>query len=129
MDLSKLNTKSASNTPRTLKLRNPFTKELIKDGDKYLEINLLGIGSDAAKNASAEQSRAKTDDMTEDQKAKIGAEFLAKLTTGWSDNFELGDEKLKFNYENAVKLYLSEDWIGTQVLQFVTNLKNYDPNA
>ena len=82
-----------------------------------------------AKNASAEQKRKKSDEMTDEQSAKVGAEFLAKLTTGWSDNFEIGDEKLKFTFENAVKLYLAEDWIANQALNFVTNLRNYDPNA
>lgn len=129
MDVSKLNTTTASNTPHTLKLRNPYTNEVIKDGDKFLELNLLGIKSDMAKNASAEQKRKKSDEMTDEQSAKVGAEFLAKLTTGWSDNFEIGDEKLKFTFENAVKLYLAEDWIANQALNFVTNLRNYDPNA
>lgn len=129
MDISKLNTTTASNKPRTLKLRNPYTNEVLKDDSGPLEIYLLGVGSDVAKNAMAEQKRHKSDDLTEEQSARIGAEFLAKLTTGWSGNIELGDERLEYSFENAVKLYLSEDWIGKQALTFVTTIRNYDPNA
>tara|TARA_Y100001951_G_C11147571_1_gene187272 strand:+ start:127 stop:522 length:396 start_codon:yes stop_codon:yes gene_type:complete len=131
MDITKFNTVSASSKARTLKLKNPFTNETIEDEDgNNLEIMVYGVKSIAGKNAIAERDRkGKDDKQSDDEKARIGAEFLAALTAGWSDNFELGDEQLKYNNENAVKLYLSEDWIADQVLSFALNLKNYDPNA
>lgn len=131
MDISKFNTVSASNKARALKLKNPFTNEYIEDENgNNLEIMLYGVKSTAGKNALAERDRSgKNDKLTDEENKKIGIEFLAALTAGWSDNFELGDEKLKYNRENAIRLYQSEDWIADQVYLFVMNLKNYDPNA
>ena len=56
-----------------------------------------------------------------------GAKFLAAITAGWSHNLELNGEPLKFNRENAVKLYMDQDWIGKQVLDFSQDMSNYDP--
>jgi hypothetical protein len=53
--------------------------------------------------------------------------FLAAITAGWSANIEMNGEPLKYNHENAVKLYLEQDWIGKQVLDFAQDMANYDP--
>lgn len=130
MDLSKLNTRAASDVSKPMKLRNPFTGKLILDEEeKPIVIDVLGIGSQAAKTAMAEQQRRTKDDMTDAEKDELGAEMLACVVTGWTDNIHIGDEKLSFSKANAIRLFIKEDWIAKQILYFCTELRNYDPNA
>ena len=131
MDITKYNTTVASDNAQTLHLRDPFTNEVLVDenGDT-VDIHLYGIQSTAARNALAERERrSNKKDLTDDQSKELGAEFLAKLTVGWSDNIEVEGEKLKFTYNNAVALYMEQDWIGQQVVSFVSRLENYAPKA
>ena len=130
MDLSTLNTNAASDIAKKMKLRNPFTNELIKDeSESPIEFEVLGMQSQAGKNAIADQMRKSRADMTDEELDRNGAELLARLVVSWSDNIHLGKEKLSYSYENAVRLFMSEDWIAKQVLNFSTKLRNYDPNA
>ena len=131
MDISKFNTTTASDNAQTLHLRDPFTDEVIMDenGDS-LDIYLYGIQSTAARNAIADRERkSNKGKMSAEANRRLGAEVLASLTVGWSDNIEADGEPLKHNYQNAVKLYMENDWIGQQVIQFVNNLENYAPKA
>jgi hypothetical protein len=131
MDITQYNTTVASDNAQTLSLKDPFTDELLIDEDgKTVDIYLYGIQSTAARNAVAERERkSNKKDLTDEQSKELGAEFLAKLTVGWSDNIEVEGEKLKHTYNNAVALYLEQDWIGQQVIAFVSSLENYDPKA
>jgi len=157
MDITQYNTTVASDNAQTLSLKDPFTDELLIDEDgKTVDIYLYGIQSTAARNAVAERERKSnkkdlTDeqskelgaeflakltvgksnkkDLTDEQSKELGAEFLAKLTVGWSENIEVEGEKLKHTYNNAVALYMEQDWIGQQVIAFVSSLENYDPKA
>jgi len=131
MDISKFNTTTASDNAQTLHLRDPFTDEVIMDenGDS-LDIYLYGIQSTAARNAIADRERkSNKGKLSSEASRRLGAEFLASLTVGWSNNIEAEGEPLKHNYQNAVKLYMENDWIGQQVIEFVNNLENYAPKA
>jgi hypothetical protein len=131
MDITQYNTTVASDNAQTLSLKDPFTDELLIDEDgKTVDIYLYGIQSTAARNAVAERERkSNKKDLTDEQSKELGAEFLAKLTVGWSDNIEVEGEKLNHTYNNAVALYMEQDWIGQQVIAFVSSLENYDPKA
>jgi len=131
MDITKYNTTVASDKAQTLHLRDPFTDELLVDenGDT-IDLYLYGIQSTAARNAVADRERkANKKNLTSEETNLIGAEFLAAITVGWSNNIEIGGEKLAYSYKNAVDLYLEQDWIGQQVISFVSKLENYAPKA
>lgn len=131
MDITKYNTTVASDNAQTLNLKDPFTNEVLIDEDgNTVDIYLYGVQSTAARNAVAERERkSNKKDLTDEQNKELGAEFLAKLTVGWSSNIEIEGEKLKYTYNNAVALYMEQDWIGQQVIAFVSNLENYAPKA
>jgi len=131
MDITKYNTTVASDKAQTLHLRDPFTDEILVDenGDT-IDLYLYGIQSTAARNAVADRERkANKKNLTSEETNLIGAEFLAAITVGWSNNIEIGGEKLAYSYKNAVDLYLEQDWIGQQVISFVSKLENYAPKA
>jgi hypothetical protein len=130
MKISELNTTTACNTPRTLSLADPFTGEVLQDENgRTVDIQVYGIQSDIARNAIKERDRkyGRQTSLTEDQKEQSGAEFLAALTAGWSDNLEDDNGPLPCTRDNAIKLYKAEDWVAKQVQQFSINLSNYDP--
>ena len=131
MDITKYNTTVASDHAQTLNLKDPFTNQVLIDEDgNTVDIYLYGVQSTAARNAVAERERkSNKKDLTDEQSKELGAEFLAKLTVGWSDNIEVEGEKLKHTYNNAVALYMEQDWIGQQVIAFVSSLENYAPKA
>ena len=129
MDLTKFNTTLASDEEQTMSLVNPFTEETIIDDDgNTLDIYVYGIKSTAARNAHAERERRSGNrKLSFEASMREGAKFLAAITAGWSGNLELNGEPLKFSRENAVKLYMDQDWIGKQVLDFSQDMSNYDP--
>lgn len=128
MDLSQYNTTAASDVPQSLSLRDPFTQRLLKDEDgNPVTIELYGLRSTHGRNAQAERQRRSSKDMGDEEAARVGAEYLAALTAGWSKNLELGDGPLTFNRKSAVRLYLEQDWIAQQALDFAADLSNYDP--
>ena len=131
MDITKYNTQVASDNAQTLNLRDPFTDDVLVDSDgNTVDIYLYGIQSTAARNAIAERERrSNKKELSDEESKELGAEFLAKLTVGWSDNIEVDGKKLAFNYKNAVKLYMDQDWIGQQVISFISKLENYAPKA
>lgn len=131
MDISKYNTTLASDQAQTMSLRDPFTQQLLVDEKgNTVDFYLYGIQSTAARNAIAERERrSNKSKLSAEETLKLGAEFLAALTVGWSDNIEIGGETLPFSHNNAVKLYMEQDWIGQQVIAFINNLENYAPKA
>jgi hypothetical protein len=131
MDITKYNTTVASDKAQTMSLKDPFTDEVLLDENgETIDIYLYGIQSTAARNAVAERERkSNKKDLTEEETNLVGAEFLAALTVGWSDNIEVNGKKLKYDHKNAISLYLEQDWIGQQVISFVSNLENYAPKA
>ena len=128
MDISKLNVKKACGVPKRMSLVHPFSGETLIDEDgKTLDIFVYGIKSDVARNAVKARDRkyGSVKSMTHEQQAQSGAEFLAALTQGFTDNIE-SDNGL---YKDAVTMYLEQDWIAEQVQAFSMNIGNYDPNA
>lgn len=141
------NPRTNCNKPTTLILKNVMGSrdksgnfpDCVDEDGKNFEIYVLGIKSDAAKNAIADRAREVEklkNDLKKDEKisdevlADIGRSYIASLITGWSDNFKDDTGKtLKFSHANAVALLESEDWIADQVHETSMNLKNYDPNA
>lgn len=132
MRVTDLNTRDAANQARTLKLQDPYSKsgELLKEEDgRTVDIYVYGAASDAGRNAIKERQRQyeNREDLTDEESAEIGAEYLAAITAGWSDNMEGDDGPIPFNHRNAKKLYKEQDWIATQVMKFAMDLSNYDP--
>lgn len=129
-DIRQYNPIAASDKPRGLELRNPFTGDvIIGDDGEPVTFRVYGMLSSHAKRAVAEHVRLA--DRTEEQKRQDGAELLAAITAWWSSNFCFGkegiDERFECTRENAVRLYLDQDWIGGQVLAFARELRNYSP--
>lgn len=124
MDLSKLNTRNAADKPAEMRLKNPYTGETIKgDDDKPVTFSLLGFQSSTARNLMTAQKRRKG----EQDQDELGAELLATITTGWSNNFEIDGEKPKYSKKAAEKLYLGQEWIALQCTRFAAELGNYNP--
>lgn len=128
MDLSSFNTTAASDIPQTLELRDPFTQQVLRDDDgDPVTIDLYGMRSSHGRNANAIRQRRQKKDLSDDEAAQYGAEFLAALTAGWSKNLELDDGPLAFTQKNAIRLYKEQDWVASQALEFAADLGNYDP--
>lgn len=124
MKISKFNTTLACNVPRKLSLRDPFTGELIKDDSGTIDFYIYGMLSDVARNADKDKTRQKAQGMDDEA---IGAEFLARITQGWTPNLEDDSGPIAYSHDAAVALYLSQDWIARQVLQFAGTMGNFDP--
>lgn len=132
MRVADLNTRAASNNAQTLSLKDPFSKtgELLRDEDgSTVDIYIYGMSSDASRNALKERERryGKKEELSDDEAADFGAEYLASITAGWSDNLEDDDGPITFSHANAKRLYQEQDWIALQVSQFAMDLSNYDP--
>ena len=128
MKVDKFNVQKACNIPKKLSLVDPFSGETIIDDDgKTLDIFVYGIKSSIARNAIKDRDRkyGNIKKMTPEQQSKSGAEFLAALTQGWSENIE-NDDGL---YKSAIDMYVDQDWIAEQVQEFSMQLDNFDPNA
>ena len=129
MKISKFNTTSACNVPQTLRLADPFTGQILVDEKgKTLDFQVLGIHSDAARNAvkQREQKYGKNP-LTEEEAAQSGAEFLASVVAGWSGNIEDDNGPIQYSRENAIKLFKAEDWLARQVQSFCMSLEHYSP--
>jgi hypothetical protein len=125
MKIGQYNTTLACNIPRKLSLRNPFDNSILKDEvGNTLDFYIYGMHSDMARNAINDRPRKKSENEDE---SKIGAEYLTAITMGWSPNVEDDDGPLEFNQKNAMKLYMEQDWIARQVLNFSTDLGNFNP--
>lgn len=132
MRVTDLNTRDASNVARTLSLKDPYsaTGELLRDDDgSTVDIYLYGVNSDQSRNAVKDRERryGKSEELSDDEAAEIGAEYLAAITAGWSENLENDDGPIPFSHANAKKLYKEQDWIANQVSRFAMDLSNYDP--
>jgi hypothetical protein len=131
MKIAAFNKRDAANVPRELVLRNSFTDETAYGPDgKPLIIWVYGAQSDRSRNAhkARERKSGRKGELSDEENARIGAEYLAAITQGWSDNWE-DDEgnKVEYTPENAVSLYLANDGIADQVIAFALDITNYDP--
>lgn len=130
MIISKFNTRDASNVPHKMSLNDPFTKEVLRDEDgRTLDFFVYGIQSDASRNArKARVRKYGKGDLSGAVAEQAGAEFIAEITQGWSDNIEDEQGKIKYTgIESAAELFKKHDWIATQVYEFAMNLENFDP--
>lgn len=128
MDIRKFNTTAACDVAQTLQLRDPFTGTVLREEDgSTVDLYLYGMHSTHGRNADAARKRKSKQGLSADEQSEIGAEFLASLTAGWSKTLEVDGEPLKYSHKAAVQLYLNEDWIARQALEFVADLSNYDP--
>ena len=129
MNISKFNVVAACDRPRRMEVVSPFTGEVLQDDNGAAFIMVYGVGSSVYRNARADMSR-KTEGktLTDEQDRQYGAELLAALTASWG-NIEDENGPVEFSRDNAVALYLAQDWLGGQVLNFSMRLKNFDPLA
>lgn len=123
---ARFDTQQASDVPRECHLKDPYTGEFyFDDKGEPVTISVMGFQSTVARNKLNEQNRHKTQAKPSDQ---LGAEFLATLTTGWSDSMSLdGNKKLPFSFDNAVSIYLKYDGLARQVSDFASNIANFEP--
>lgn len=131
---TRFNVTEACSTPRKMNLKDPFTQMVLKDPDgNTYDFYIYGAQSDIGRNALKERERryGKNTVLGDEENAEVGAEYLAKVTQGWSNNLEsLYDEEVTevaYTHKRAVELYKEEDWIARQVIDFSLNTANYDP--
>lgn len=134
MKISRLNTRDACNVPQKISLRDPFTGEVLRDDDgQTLDFYVYGVKSDAARNAikARDRKHGKQGKLSNEEAEQAGAEYLAAITQGWKGPLEVDwhPGELPYTPENAVELYLREDWVAGQISQFSMDLSNYDPKA
>lgn len=132
MKIASLNTRDAANIPRPLTLHDAFdqTQEALGADGKPMVLWLYGMQSDRARNAQRERERkhGNRKNLTDEQTARIGAEFLAAITQGWSDNWVDDDgKKIEYSPETAIQVYLCNDGLARQVMSFTAEIENYDP--
>lgn len=128
MQINKFNTRDASNTPKPMSLKDPFSRTVIKDEDgKTIDIYVYGRDSDAARNARRDRERKYGSNPDSDKEEMATAELAAGVTQGWSPNLEDANGPISFTRDAAVNLYEKEQWIAAQVLSFSLNLSNFDP--
>jgi hypothetical protein len=131
MKIAALNTRDAANRPRELVLRDAFSGEVLHGADgKPMRVWVYGDPSDKARNAKKEVMRKSggSANLSEEDHERIGAEYLAEITQGWSDNWiDENGEAIPFTHENAVQVYLLNDGMADQVTKFSRNISNYDP--
>lgn len=132
MNLNKYNTATACNVPQVCSLKNPFFLSgdlLLDESGNTLDFVVYGLHSDAVRNALRERQRIHGDKekLSEEEAAQAGAEFLAAAVSGWSSNVENDDGRIEFSRQNAIDLFLSQDWIAGQIRDFCFNLRNFDP--
>jgi len=130
---SRFNTNEACNIPRKMSLKDPFTGALIKDDDgNTIDFYVYGGQSDIGRDAVKERERryGKNTVLGDDEKLNVGAEYLAKITQGWTPNLAWiydGEEDATYSRKRAIELYKNEDWIGGQVIEFALTVANYNP--
>lgn len=148
MDLSKLNTQSASDTATRVELVDPFDGTPLKDEDgKTLAAHILGMQSTVARNMDAKHRREspkaekKLDDMSDDEKQAFleelqafgktaGAEKLAQMVTKLEGKWEADGQALKASDNDALQgLFESQDWLTEQLIAHAKTLANYRPKT
>ena len=128
MDISIYNVEKACSVPKRITIVNGFTGETLFDEEgKTFDIFAYGMKSSIANNIlnAMQRKHGKKNNRTTEQDRREGAEFLGKLTQGYSENIEGVDGP----YKSAFDMYMAEDWIAKQVLTFTNDESNYDPNA
>lgn len=131
---SRFDPKVACAVAKKMSLVDPFSKTgaFIKDEDgNTIDFDVVGVLSKDGVNAKAKYLREMNKKPSEEKEAEIGAEWAAGVTKGWSANisFVLDGQKLEFSEASAKELFMSQEWIGMQVLKFAYDQTNYDPNA
>jgi hypothetical protein len=131
MKIAGLSKRDIANVPRELVLRDVANGEILYGADeKPMVIWVYGAQSDRARNAQKAMARksGRKSDPSDDELEKGGAEFLAALIQGWSDNWVDDDnEKIEYTAETALKVVMANDGIADQVWDFAKDIQNYDP--
>ncbi len=121
--------------------------ELLYEGGKPIEIDILGLESAPGKRVIAQMAKdtnhrkkMKLDKMGVDEIIQIvdqskedKAELYSKLTTGWRNITYLTDDEpddadgkvLKFTAENAKMLYFTRPWIMEKIDAFLGDRANF----
>lgn len=129
MDLN-LHLAQSSDEGADMALRHPVTDEVLH-GDDEQPIVFRLAGSDSGrwrrkiKQLGARLAEKRNRKLTPDQAEAQGAELLACVTLGWSENFTVDGEPLPFSEDAARKLYLAQPWIREQVDLFVGDRANF----
>ena len=119
----------------TLHLLHPFTSrpiydkkedakgEMVDDISKPATITLRGIESASVRKVGkVQQARAAKGAKIDNE--KLGLDTLQAATIGW-DNIGDASGQLEFTPENLRTVYLERDWIGQQVLGFISERNNF----
>jgi tRNA splicing endonuclease len=118
MDLRSLDTRKACNESTPLVLIHPVTGD-----DLGTTIHLLGIDSDAYKNATKKQQERilkqamrnrNMGGIESAERERMSLDLLASCIVGW-DGLELDGQALPFSYDNATRVIEEFPWIREQV--------------
>lgn len=159
MDFARINLATDAERGATLRLYNPYTfdpdypdlVDYLKNGDEYIEIDLVGLDGETGRRASAKMVKetnhrrgrsASVRDYTEEELLELAAEsqdiqsrYYAQLVTGWRNITYLPDSEiddpdavpreLPFSQENAAMLFRTRPWIRDQVDRFLSRRSNF----
>ena len=136
-DLGSLDTVAASDEGAELQLVHFITGKKLpvyitllgKHSTVFREIMADRVNQRIAKEAVAAQRGKEVDRPTAEEAEERAVELLAACTTGWRTADKpvvmLKGEELKFNGENAKKLYREMLWVREQVDKFIGDLENF----
>lgn len=126
MDLSRYNVASAASAGADLHLRDPFTGELLWDGETAVTIRIRGKDAPEVKAAAREADKAVVKGEADDTERMV--RVLCAATVGWQGLSLDGDEA--FTHENVRRLYTdpATEWVVEQVAPFFLSRANYARN-
>ena len=90
-------------------------------------IEIVSRDSDTFKKAQrriSEARRKKAKGLRAAEEETMTYEMIAKCTVSW-ENIQNEGKEYKCNYENALFLYKTTDWITEQVLAFIADRENF----
>lgn len=128
MDLNDLDLATRAEAGATMEARHPITDEVLKGADdKPMTLTLLGADSPTFKRAMSDVQQAlsgrKKVSTAEAERQAVNA--LARVTTGWSDNWTWSGEPFPYSPENCRKLYAERPWLRGQVDEFIADRSSF----
>lgn len=122
MDLSTLDVKKASEAGAILRLRNPFTGDVIEG----VSIRVIGRDAEVLQKARKDAERDRAEGRMDSETAN--RHVLAAAIVGW-EGVEIDGKPLEYSPEAAIKLVTDERtaWVAEQVAPFSLSRRNFTP--
>ena len=123
MDFSTFDPSVQADEGADMEIIHPVTGEIFMDGDKPVTICVRGFESKTIKDLARKHARKAQNGRKVDIE-KNGFELLVAATIGWS-GVSWEDEPLECTPKNVEMLYRERDFIGQQVLSFMSDAANF----